>query len=133
LQAWCHQLTKSSRERAAKTFMKQLGAFASDIRQYVAGIGQVTSLDRESLREKWESGEQDAPEPIDEQDPFTAILGGTGLYTMPQSAPKRDRYGELIGITPRLIAVRPKQLTFALLRSTLARNLARSLKRVSSR
>ncbi|KAJ7904438.1 hypothetical protein B0H14DRAFT_3079313 [Mycena olivaceomarginata] len=70
LQAWCHQLTKSSRERAAKTFMKQLGAFASDIRQYVAGIGQ-------SLREKWESGEQDAPEPIDEQDPFTAILGGT--------------------------------------------------------
>ncbi|KAJ7809368.1 hypothetical protein B0H14DRAFT_3112574 [Mycena olivaceomarginata] len=104
LQAWCHQLTKSSCECAAKTFMNQLGAFAPDIRQYVAGIGQVTSLDRESLREKWESGEQDAPEPIDEQNPFAAILGGTGLYTMPQSVPKRDRYSELIGITPRLIA-----------------------------
>ncbi|KAF7352854.1 Nuclear GTPase SLIP-GC [Mycena venus] len=91
-----------------KILLKHLGAFANDVKQYVAGIGEVTAGDRESLREKWESGEQDVPnsegDPY-EDDPFAAILGGSGnLYTMPQSVPKRDRYGQLIGITPRLAA-----------------------------
>ncbi|KAJ6539274.1 hypothetical protein B0H19DRAFT_1178148 [Mycena capillaripes] len=104
LQRWCHSLTKSSRERAAKTFLKHLGAFADDVKQYVAGIGEVTAADRESLREKWESGEQEAAEPIDDDDPFAAILGGGGLYTMPKSVPKLDRYGQPIGVTPRLVA-----------------------------
>ncbi|KAJ7667949.1 hypothetical protein DFH06DRAFT_1280748 [Mycena polygramma] len=105
LQLWCHSLTKSSRERAARNFMKQLGAFANDVKQYVAGIGEVTAADRESLRAKWESGEQDAAEqPIDDDDPFAAILGSNALYTMPKSVPKLDRYGQPIGVTPRLIA-----------------------------
>ncbi|KAK7061658.1 nuclear GTPase SLIP-GC [Favolaschia claudopus] len=104
LQQWCHHLTKSSRERAAKNFMKQVVAFANDVKNYVAGIGQVTSADRETLREQWESGETDAAEqPLEDDDPFAAILGGSGgLYTIPQSVAKRDRYGHLIGITPRL-------------------------------
>ncbi|KAJ7276327.1 hypothetical protein B0H12DRAFT_1084814 [Mycena haematopus] len=111
LQTWCHHLTKSSRERAAKTFLRQLGAFANDVKHYVNGIGQVTDDDRNSLREKWESGEQDAVESESESesidsDPFAALLGGGGgLYRMPlEPAPKRDRDGQLIGITPRLVA-----------------------------
>ncbi|KAJ7700013.1 hypothetical protein B0H17DRAFT_274436 [Mycena rosella] len=106
LQKWCHSLTKSSRERAARNFLAQLATFATSVKQYVAGIGNVTAADRESLRSRWESGEQEVdPGPeLDEEDPFAAILGGgRGLYTINQSAPKVDRYGNAIGITPRLV------------------------------
>ncbi|KAJ7937120.1 hypothetical protein B0H13DRAFT_2226534 [Mycena leptocephala] len=97
LQQWCHSLTKN--------FLKQLGAFANDVKQYLAGIGEVTAADREMLREQWESGEQEAPEPMNDDDPFAAILGAGGnLYTMPTSVPKVDRYGQPVGITPKLIA-----------------------------
>ncbi|KAJ7781316.1 hypothetical protein B0H16DRAFT_1671621 [Mycena metata] len=103
LQAWCHTLTKSSRERAAKNFLKTLGAFARDVKDYVSGIGEVSAADREALRDKFESGEVEA-EPANDDDPFAAILGGSGLYTMPTTVPKVDRYGQLIGVTPRLVA-----------------------------
>jgi hypothetical protein len=76
------------------------------VKQYLAGIGEVTAADREMLREQWESGEQEAPEPMNDDDPFAAILGAGGnLYTMPTSIPKVDRYGQPVGITPKLIAV----------------------------
>ncbi|KAJ7047442.1 hypothetical protein C8F04DRAFT_7939 [Mycena alexandri] len=103
LQEWCHTLTRSSRERAAKSFFKQLGAFARDVKHYVSGIGGVSAADRDALREKFESGEIEA-EPAIDDDPFAAILGGSGLYTIPTTVPKVDRYGQLIGITPRLVA-----------------------------
>lgn len=107
LQKWCHNLTKSSRERAAKNFLAHLVVFASGVKDYVGGIGDVTAADRESLRDRWESGNQevgDAGE-LNQEDPFAAILGGSGLYTMSRTVPKVDRYGEEIGITPRLVKV----------------------------
>ncbi|KAJ6614316.1 hypothetical protein B0H10DRAFT_2045676 [Mycena sp. CBHHK59/15] len=107
LRAWCHSLTISSRERAARNFIAHTFTFATGVKQYVAGIGDVTAADREALRERWESGEQevDPAEQLDDEDPFAAILGGgASLYTMTGSVPKVDRYGEPIGITPRLTA-----------------------------
>jgi hypothetical protein len=91
--------------------LAHLTAFATGVQQYVAGIGDVTAADRELLREKWESGELEAApahlnysdDSDDEDDPFAALLGGSGgLYTMPKSVPKVDRYGNPIGIAPRL-------------------------------
>ncbi|KAJ7179922.1 hypothetical protein C8R43DRAFT_870220 [Mycena crocata] len=106
LQDWCHRLTRTSRERTAKIFLKELSVFATSVRQYVAGIGEVTATDRASLRDKWESGDQEVGPAgeFTEEDPFAAILGTTALYTMSRSIPKVDRYGEAIGITPRLVA-----------------------------
>jgi hypothetical protein len=93
----------------------------------VQGIGDVTVVDRESLREKWESGpldnlgHQDADEDEDEDDrlgwdnddadPFAAIIGGlggglgAGLYSLNKPAPKVDAYGQPVGVTPRLVTV----------------------------
>ncbi|KAF8812373.1 hypothetical protein BYT27DRAFT_7087741 [Phlegmacium glaucopus] len=111
LQKWCHQLTIVSRERAARAFMTHLKAFAVSIHSYVQGIGDVTAIDREALREKWESQGFDQPEEYDAnplEDPLDAILGGLGggfgvdLYTLNKPAPKVDPYGQPTGITPRL-------------------------------
>ncbi|KAF8913833.1 hypothetical protein CPB84DRAFT_1757667 [Gymnopilus junonius] len=112
LQKWCHQLTISSRERSARTFLTHIKAFAQSIQSYVQGIGDVTAIDRESLREKWESrGFDDAPEfhgGDENVDPLDSILGGlgaglgAGLYTVNKPAPKVDVLGQPAGITPRL-------------------------------
>jgi len=115
LQKWCHQLTIVSRERAARAFMTHLKAFAVSIHSYVQGIGDVTAIDREALREKWESQGFDQPDEYDVnplEDPLDAILGGlggdfgAGLYPMNKPAPKVDPYGQPTGITPRLCTVR---------------------------
>src|SRR5271170_6191908 len=42
LQQWCHSLTVSSRERAARNFLSHLKTFATSIQTYVKGIGDVT-------------------------------------------------------------------------------------------
>ena len=119
LQKWCHQLTIASRERAARTFMTHLKAFAVSIDSYVQGIGDVTAIDREALRAKWESQGFDQPDPYDAnplEDPLDAILGGldgyfgSGLYSMNKPAPKVDPYGQPTGITPRLCTVRVRQI-----------------------
>ena len=88
--------------------MTHLKAFSQSIKTYVEGIGDVTAIDRESLRRKWESSNQDE-DPV--EDPLEALLGGlgaglgTGLFaTKPE--PKVDSYGKLLGITPRLCTVR---------------------------
>jgi len=93
LQQWCHQLTVSSRERAARNFLAHLKTFTTSVQSYVQGIGDVTAVDREALREKWESGNLDkgyenndgrsddgygAWANSDDGDPFAAILGGLG-------------------------------------------------------
>ncbi|THH33781.1 hypothetical protein EUX98_g424 [Antrodiella citrinella] len=116
LQKWCHSLTVSSRERAARNFLTHLKTFANSVRTYVQGIGDVTVVDREIMREKWESSMPD-----DHEDPFhdfmmpfdmsglnltglaDQILGGSSLYKMAEHAPKVDRFGEPVGVTPRLI------------------------------
>jgi hypothetical protein len=113
LQQWCHKLTISSRERAARTFMMHLKAFAQSVQSYVKGIGDVTTIDRESLREKWESrGFDEAEQYPANEDPLDAILGGlgagigVGLYSMNKPAPpKVDPYGQPTGVTPRLCTV----------------------------
>ena len=113
LQQWCHKLTISSRERAARTFMMHLKAFAQSIQSYVQGIGDVTATDRETLREKWESrGFDEAEQYTTNEDPLDAILGGlgagigAGLYTLNKPAPaKVDPYGQPTGVTPRLCTV----------------------------
>ncbi|GJE84682.1 nuclear GTPase SLIP-GC [Phanerochaete sordida] len=127
LQEWCHALTVSSRERAARTFLAHLKAFSTQVKTYVAGIGDVTVADREALREKWESSPVDDDDDDDEmdmgfyggmwpdsdpygsEDDFTinglarlANPGMGGMYSMRKNPPKVDRFGELIGITPRL-------------------------------
>lgn len=128
LQKWCHSLTVSSRERATRAFLTHLKTFATSVKAYVEGIGDVTEMDRQTLREKWESSllDEDEDEDEDEDDPmgygggwassdidmggltldgFGGSIFGTGLYTIPRKAPKVDRYGELVGTTPRLIKV----------------------------
>lgn len=102
LQQWCHQLTVASRERAARTFLTHVKAFAQSIQSYVEGNGEVTASDREYLREKWESrdflGGGDA----------LGIMGqlggdfGVDLYSINQ---KVDPYGAPTGVTPRLCKV----------------------------
>jgi len=112
LQKWCHQLTIASRERAARTFFAHLKTFAQSIHTYVNGIGEITAVDRESLREKWESRGLNEPTRYgaDEDDPLAAILGGlggglgAGLLTMNKPATKMDPDG-LSGVTHRLCTV----------------------------
>lgn len=118
LQRWCHQLTVSSRERAARNFLSHLNAFAKSIQTYVEGAADVTTGDREALREKWEStplaqhGIAQAMAWDGAGDAFDAILGGlggglgAGLFTMNQPASlnssKVDRESNRVGIAPRL-------------------------------
>jgi hypothetical protein len=106
LQDWCHSLTVSSRERAARNFLNHLKAFATSIQTYVAGIGDVTEADRERLRQKWEST---VHEDNENADPFHGlIVSDDDDYVHPHERkppPKVDAYGELIGVTPRLIKV----------------------------
>ena len=81
--------------------------------------------DREALQEKWESDmmADDSDSDSDmgvfddgwasSDDPYDlgtmgSVFGAGGLYTMktkPPKAPKVDRRGEPIGITPRLVKV----------------------------
>ena len=96
--------------------------FASSVKTYVGGIGDVTAADRETLREKWESSAtSDAGAGADffgegwatsdngnDMDTLDALGNPVGakLYSMNDSQPpKVDRYGEPIGVTPRLIKV----------------------------
>ncbi|CAL1702209.1 unnamed protein product [Somion occarium] len=121
LQEWCHTLTVSSRERAARNFLTHLKTFANSVRSYFQGIGDVTVGDRETLREKWESS---MPDDMDD-DGASAYGGGwassdvdmpgldlsdltnglfaAGLYSMNTKPEKVDEYGEAVGVTPRLI------------------------------
>jgi hypothetical protein len=128
LRQWCHQLTISSRSRAAKQFHTHLKTFANSVRVYVDGIGDVTIADCESLREKWESIPQGgegmydsdsddegmpywrsspdflSPYPIQSyQDLMSRELVHARLYG--QSSLKMDAHGEPIGVTPRLVKV----------------------------
>lgn len=129
LQKWCHTLTVASRERAARNFLIHLKTFSNSVKSYVEGIGDVTVTDREAMRAKWESMQEDGDEDEDDMD---AMLYGGGwassdpldgmdaldpyalaglpranLYSMQRpAAPKVDARGEPVGITPRLVKVR---------------------------
>ncbi|EPQ59276.1 hypothetical protein GLOTRDRAFT_136192 [Gloeophyllum trabeum ATCC 11539] len=106
LQQWCHTLTVSSRERAARNFLMHLKTFANSVRTYMEGIGEVTEIDRATLREKWESTPQDDGAGDFANAGFDlADLGELGaLYSMNgKPAKKVDAYGEPTGVTPRLI------------------------------
>jgi hypothetical protein len=133
LQEWCHQLTVSSRERAARNFLSHLKTFANSVRAYVQGIGDVTAADRTLLREKWESSPQDDDEDMDpeydgwaDSDPydlpgFANLAGGlgNGLYSLNKVAPKVDQYGEPAGVTPVLTKVRRCTVSMSDVRSNI--------------
>lgn len=122
LQKWCHQLTIASRERSARTFLTHIKTFAQSVQSYVQGIGDVTAIDRASLRQKWESRGFDDPPRSNANavfdDPLQAILAGlggglgAGLYTLNEPEPKMEADGQLIGITPRLCKVSHRSLSF---------------------
>lgn len=95
---------------------------------YVDGIGDVTAADREALRDKWESipqGDQDlyyddegmlyrgrSEDPL-MVDHFRGLDSNNRLFTMNnESSLKVDARGEPIGVTPRLVKVRPLALTY---------------------
>ncbi len=111
LQQWCHQLTVSSRSRAARTFLSHLTTFAKTVRVFLEGIGEVTETDRLAMRDQWESDMLD-PEEDDpyysgmmaSSDDYRHLMDEMNLYTIKQT--KVDRNGEPIGVTPRLIKVR---------------------------
>ncbi len=109
LQEWCHQLTISSRSRAARNFLTHLNTFAKNVRVFLQGVGEVTEADRLAMKDQWESY---AP---DEEDRFGIAssdgawpeyedYGQEKLYTMPQTKVGPD--GEPIGVAPRLRKVR---------------------------
>ncbi|KZT24461.1 hypothetical protein NEOLEDRAFT_1134832 [Neolentinus lepideus HHB14362 ss-1] len=107
LQQWCHTLTISSRERAARNFLVHLKTFANAVRTYMEGIGEITETDRVALREKWESSPPDdgldfnfASSDFD----FGDLGNLGGLYSMQNKPAKKvDAYGEPTGVTPRLV------------------------------
>lgn len=133
LQEWCHQLTISSRERAARNFLVHLKTFATSVQSYVQGIGDVTAADRAALREKWESSNLRTRDDGGLEngwtiaqlagDPFDAILGGLGdglgaeLYALNKPAPKVDPYGQPVGVAPCLALVSNPSI-FAMLKFT---------------
>ncbi|KAL6306643.1 Dynamin family-domain-containing protein [Sparassis latifolia] len=109
LQKWCHQLTVSSRERAARNFLTHLRTFANSVRMYVQGIGDVTVSDREAMREKWESIAADDSSALDHDDPAYGFLmddeldmAFRGMYSLNEQATKVDRQGNAAGVAPRL-------------------------------
>lgn len=108
LQEWCHKLTVSSRERAARNFLSHLKTFANSVQGYVQGIGDITAADRTLLRDKWESAPQDDDNGMDGGygAGFEHIDGlGNGMYSLNKPALKVDPYGERLGVTPRLVKV----------------------------
>ncbi|KAI0069058.1 hypothetical protein BV25DRAFT_1817993 [Artomyces pyxidatus] len=81
MQAWCHSLTTSSRERAARNFLVHLKSFANSVKQYIEVAGDVTEADRATLKAKWESGYvdggvNDAAMDLDENDDDDSDAGG---------------------------------------------------------
>lgn len=97
--------------------MVHLKTFAHSIQSYVKGIGDVTAIDRESLRERWESSDLNEPAQrygVEDDDPLAEILGGlgaglgTGLFGMGKPATKVDLDGQTSGITHRLCMVGSK-------------------------
>lgn len=79
------------------------------------GIGDVTAIDRESLRAKWESRNFDeAPAQRTNavaDDPLQVILGGlgaglgAGLYSLDQPAVTVEADGQSVGVSHRLCMV----------------------------
>ncbi|KAI0758261.1 Dynamin family-domain-containing protein [Irpex lacteus] len=123
LQDWCHHLTVASRERAARNFLTHLRTFANSVKVYLEGSADVTQADREALKEAWESS---IPDDASDGDIFGAGWASSddlldlpglamladplgshgGLYSLNSTTrkePKVDRYGELVGVTPRLV------------------------------
>ncbi|KAH9943050.1 uncharacterized protein BXZ73DRAFT_40115 [Epithele typhae] len=119
LQEWCHQLTISSRSRAARNFLTHLSTFSKNVRAFLQGIGEVTEADRLTMKTKWESkmagmdpfydqfdpyydsAEEDDDDGMDDFMNLPPGLQPQFFYKMKQTKVGPD--GEPVGITPRLI------------------------------
>ncbi|KAL5530325.1 hypothetical protein ACEPAF_6582 [Sanghuangporus sanghuang] len=66
IQKWCHSLTISSRERAARNFRNQLRVFATSIKSYIDSFAMVSEADKEALRQKWQSAHDEVLYTMDE-------------------------------------------------------------------
>ncbi|KAG9038318.1 hypothetical protein FRB95_001730 [Tulasnella sp. JGI-2019a] len=55
VQVWCHQLTVSSRERTARSFLQQLKTFLANVQSALHHMSTVSEADRTTLRERWAS------------------------------------------------------------------------------
>jgi hypothetical protein len=108
LQKWCHALSNDARERAAHSLLDALKVFAKSIQTYVEGIGDVRDADRHRLQEKWES-------PVNgvvKRDKHS-VPSGTSTDSKPRYVNEHPTtYAKTIGITPRLIKVKPKIFIF---------------------
>lgn len=100
--------------------MTHIQAFVQSVQSYVQGIGDVTAIDRESLRTKWESRVDDAPAQRTNavaDDPLQAILGGlgagigAGLYSLNKPVAKVEVDSQSAGITARLCTVSDTECT----------------------
>lgn len=133
LQDWCHQLTKSSRERSARLFLSHIKSFCLSVKSYVEGIGNVTEADRQHLREKYESQNPTDQLVFDEDDPMGSLLNelgegiGAGLFAIDQK-PKLDAQGRIAGVTPRLCTVREHGISSAGVLTSSCRNFQKSSK-----
>ncbi|KAI0829426.1 hypothetical protein BC628DRAFT_1501297 [Trametes gibbosa] len=128
LQQWCHHLTVASRSRAARNFHAQLNTFCKNVLGFLQGIGEVAEADRAAMPEKWESSmvaEGNMSEEDPDEDRFAYTFGagwassepydqpmlndileggaGTRLYSLNKQT-KVDRYGQPVGVAPRLEA-----------------------------
>ncbi|KZT43419.1 hypothetical protein SISSUDRAFT_693111 [Sistotremastrum suecicum HHB10207 ss-3] len=75
LQAWCHDLTITSRERAARNFMSRFKVFIEGISSYLQDVEGVNLGDRMALRDLWQSYPDDDESVIVDQ-------SGERLYRM---------------------------------------------------
>lgn len=90
----------SSRERAARTFLTSLKTFAKSVKFYIESGNDVTAVDREILREKWETSFVD-----DEDDDDEPEMDVYGYPVVKEKELKCDEFGQPIGVTARLVKV----------------------------
>lgn len=72
LQAWCHSLTISSRERTARSFLQKLKTFAASVQSYLDDMNNVSEVDRAQLRQRWASDYEDPRKPRRMEQPAQA-------------------------------------------------------------
>jgi hypothetical protein len=85
-------------------FLETIRVFAMSILSYVDGLEGISEVEREAMRRKWQTPQED--DDSDEgEDPYAWIgrpWNEDGLLDQRAKSPPRDASGNLIGILPRL-------------------------------
>lgn len=115
LQDWCQGLTVKSRERSARLFLNSIKTFAASVQSYLRAGEGVTAADRQVLRDLYETSlTEDAIDMDDDDEGDEEVEFDEYGYPIPRAfnaAPKinglkRDRDGNVVGITAQLATVR---------------------------